>query len=249
MPFFVVHESGQPDRLAEIHTPEVVIGRGTDSDIVLPNVSVSRQHAHVAFAEDGCATVTTLADDNPVYDGESLLPMVAVVQHGRKVRIGRFGLTYLHEAHLDLFSIQQLTDMPRFAKRGANDAETHVLSATLQKRLMQIEIRRELGAFVNSGGNSFLLGAEAKAIGPSGDIPCPGRWGSGTAATVTWAGAQHQIERSSVFAKVQVNGEPHKQRMLEPGDTIDINGETFTYTAERVRKKKKTVRPGPASRS
>lgn len=238
VPFFVVHETGQSDRLYEVHTPKLVIGRGTDTDLVLPNVSVSRHHARLEVSASGHASLTTLSDDNPVYDGEAPLPMVATVEHGQKLRIGRYGLTFLHEAKLDLFRIQQLSEMPRFTRRGANDAETHVISATLQKRLLQIEIRRELGALVDPEGTSFDLGAEPKLIGPGADIPSPGRWGSGTAAKVTWAGAQHQLERASMFAKVSVNGEVYKQRMLEPGDTIEVNGATFTYTAERVRKKR-----------
>lgn len=242
MPFFVVHESGQPDRLFEVHTPKLVIGRGTDTDLVLPNVSVSRQHAELELTSDGSATLTTLTDDNPVYDGETPLPMTTLVQPGQRVRVGRYGLTYLHEAHLDLFQIQQLTDMPRFNRRGGNDAETHVLSAALQRRLMQIEIRREFGALVDADGTMFRLGTDDRVVGPSGDIPCPGRWGAGAAATVSWAGAQHQVERTSMFAKVLINGESHKQRMLEPGDTVEVNGAVFTYAADRKRRKRKASR-------
>lgn len=238
MPFFVVHESGQPDRLFEVHTPKLVIGRGTDSDLVLPNVSVSRQHARLEMSSKGRATLTTLAAENPVYNGDDTLPEKAVLAHGQKVRIGRYGLTFLDEGSLDLFRIQQLTEMPRFTRRGANDAETHVISATLQRRLMQIEIRREFGALVDPSGTSFRLGTDDQQLGPGGDIPCPGRWGNGTAAKVSWAGAQHQVEKTSMFAKLLVNGEVQKQRMLEPGDTIEVNGAVFTYQAERSRKKR-----------
>ncbi len=236
MPFFVVHESGQPDRLFEVHTPTVIIGRGNDTDLVLPNVSVSRQHARLEAHPDGSATLVTLSDENPVYDKDTPLPERASLPHGTRVRIGRYALSYFHEAHLDLFAVQKLSEMPRFAKRGGNDAETHVISATLQRRLLQIEIRREFGELVSAEGQAFWLGPEEKSVGPSGDIPCPGRWGSGTAAKIQWAGAQHQVEKASMFAKLLINGEAQAKQMLKPGDTVEVNGATFTYRAERKRK-------------
>jgi len=239
MPFFVVHEAGQPDRLFEVHMAHLVIGRGSEADLVLPNVSVSREHARLDIQPDGLAILTNLADDNPLFVADEEVAATRVVETGAKVRIGKYALTYLHEGALDLFHVQQLSEMPRFTRRGANDAETHVISAALQKRLLQIEMRREFGALVDASGQSHRLGAESVEVGPSATIPCPGRWGSGTAAKVTWVGAQHQLEKASMFAKVFVNGEPHKQRMLEPGDTVEINGAQFVYKAERQRRRRR----------
>jgi len=237
MPFFVIHEAGKPDRLAEIHTSHLIIGRGTHADLVLPNVSVSREHARLDVQPDGQAILTALTDDNPVFVHNEEVAATKVLATGSRARIGKYALTYLHEDGLDLFQVQQLSELPRFSRRGANDAETHVISAALQQRLLQIEMRREFGALVDSEGHSHRLGAESIEVGPSAAIPCPGRWGSGIAAKVTWVGAQHQLSKESIFAKVFVNGESHKQRMLEPGDIVEINGAQFVYKAERRRRR------------
>ncbi len=239
MPFFVIHEANQPDRLAEVHTSHIIIGRGTHADLVLANVSVSREHARLDVQPDGQAILTALADDNPLFVGDQEVFATTVLATGSRARIGKYGLTYLHEDALDLFQVQQLSEMPRFSRRGANDAETHIISAALQQRLLQIEMRREFGALVDSGGHSHHLGAESIEVGPSAAIPCPGRWGSGAAATATWVGAQHQLSKASMFAKLSVNGESHKQRMLEPGDVVEINGAQFVYQAERQRRRRR----------
>ena len=53
MPSFVVRVSGQPDSHYPIRVRELVIGRGESADLVLPNVSVSRQHARVVVDAAG----------------------------------------------------------------------------------------------------------------------------------------------------------------------------------------------------
>jgi len=245
VPFLIIHESGQPDRLFEVATHKLIIGRGNFSDLVLPNVSVSRQHAQLAILASGGGMLTTLADDNPVYEDDREIPMVTPIEHGRKFRIGRYDLTFLEEARLDLFSLQQLSELPRFVRRGGSETETHVISSTLHKQLLLVEIRREFGALENAEGVRTYLGAEPRELGPDTDLPCPGRWGSGTAARITWMGAHHLIERASIFAKLAINGEPQKQRILQPGDLIEVNGATYTYRAERPPKK---ARPKPSAK-
>ena len=238
MPLLIVHEAGQPDRLYEIPLGHLQIGRGSDADLILPNVSVSRLHARLDLRPDHTALLTALADDNPLYVGDEAISAPRVLATGGRFRLGKYGLTYLHEGDLDLYRVQQLSEMPRFNRRAANDAETHVMSTALQRRLLQIEVRREFGALVDASGNAHLLGGDSVDVGPSATIPCPGRWGSRTAATVRWAGAKHQVEKSSFFAQVRVNGEAHSQRTLEPGDTLEINGAEFVYQAERLKRRR-----------
>ena len=237
--FLIVHEAGQPDRLFEAPLSHIVIGRGTDVDLVLPNVSVSREHARIDIQADSSALLRNLADDNVLLIGDEEVRTPRVVESGTRFRLGKYRLTYLHASSLDLYQVQRLSDMPRFTSRAANNAETHVMSAALQRRLLEIEVRREFGALVDSSGQSHLLGAESVAVGPSAAIPCPSRWGARTAATVTWAGAQHKVEKASMFAKVLVNGTAFDERMLELGDTVEINGAQFVYQAERRRKRRK----------
>ncbi len=59
MPTFIVRQRRRQDRAWPLERGETVIGRGSDVDLALPNVAVSRRHARIladrgAVLEDLC---------------------------------------------------------------------------------------------------------------------------------------------------------------------------------------------------
>lgn len=241
MPLLIVQESGHPPRLFEIKNPRLKIGRAPDNDLLLPNVSISRLHAELETGTDGAAVLWPKSTTNPVLVNDETVSSPTRLHTGDNVRLGKFKLIYMHEDDLDMYKVQQLAELPRFNRLGdeAGDHSTHALPAGLQRKLIEAERLRELGALTaaGEGGQVYRLGTELVQVGPDDAVPCASRWGKRTAATVQWAGAGHEIKLVGLFAKMLVNGESVKERTLRPGDTVDINGTVYEYGTPRGKRK------------
>ena len=238
MPFFIVHESGHPNRLFELPGPHITVGRAPTCELVLANVSVSREHAEVEALPNGSAMVVSKASHNPVLVNDAPIEGSVVLEHGASMRLGKFKLTWLHEDHLDAFRTHQLTEMPRFSKLDSKDSQaTYALSGALQKKLLKVEALREFGAFTTTDGTVYALGTDPISVGPDDAIPCASRWGRRTAAVVEWAGSNHEIKLTGMFAKLSVNGQAMTSKQLSPDDLVSINGTEFTYGEARKKKR------------
>lgn len=234
MPFLIVHESGHPPRLFEFSAPSITIGRAPQCELLLANVSVSREHATLESRSNGSATVVSHASHNPVLINDVPVEGSVVIEHGASIRLGKFKLTWLHEDKLDTYRLHQLSEMPRFNRVGARDSNsTYAMSGALQKKLLQVEALREFGALTAEGGEVYPLGTEPIMVGPNDAIPCESRWGRRTAAVVQWAGSCHEIKLIGLFAKLQVNGRDTPSHMLQPDDVVTVNGSSLTYGSVR----------------
>lgn len=238
MPLLIVQESGHPPRLFEVRQPKLTIGRAPESDLLLANVSISRTHAVLETRTNGLARVTPQASHNPVLVNDEPIAEPAMLQTGDSFRLGKYKLTWLHEDQLDMYKIQQLAELPRFNRAGGDDDHaTHALPAGLQQKLIQVEMLREYGALTPDGGEPHVLGTDPVNIGPDDAIACGSRWGRRTAATVAWAGSGHEIKSVGMFAKVSVNGASVTARTLAQGDTVEVNGTTFSYGRAKKRRR------------
>ena len=237
MPFLIVHESGHPPRLFTLPSPTITIGRSAECELVLANVSVSREHAVIETMPSGQAVVVSKASHNPVLINDAPVTDSAILEHGASMRLGKFKLTWLHEDHLDAYRTHQLSEMPRFNKIGTKDSQaTYAMSGALQKKLLKVEALREFGALTAQDGTVHSLGTDPISIGPDDAIPCASRWGRRTAAVVQWAGSGHEIKNVGMFAKLTINGQDEQSRLLNTDDVVSINGTEFTYGP--VRKKR-----------
>jgi hypothetical protein len=238
MPLLIIQESGHPPRLFEIRLPRLKIGRAPDNDLLLPNVSISRLHAELELGKDGAAVLWPRSESNPVMVNDQAVSGPTRLKTGDSARLGKFKLTFMHEDDLDMFKVQQLAELPRFNRqKDGGDHDTHALPAGLQRKLIEAERLRELGALSPAGGGEiYRLGTELVQIGPDDAVPCEARWGKRTAATVTWAGSGHEIKLVGLFAKLLVNGEAVKDRVLHPGDSVDVNGTVYEYGTPRKRR-------------
>jgi two-component system, cell cycle response regulator len=65
----------------------VIVGRAADADLVVDDVAVSRQHARVARASDGCFFVEDLGSTNGTFVGSARIG-VALLRQGDVVQLG-----------------------------------------------------------------------------------------------------------------------------------------------------------------
>ena len=113
MPFLVIKMGKGRLQQVELQDGDWSIGRGVDCDIVLPNVSVSRQHACVRVSPEG-AEVVDLDSQNGVFlNGEQVNQ--APLQSGDEIGIGRFGVVYLGDAPGErLYQGRSVNYIPRY---------------------------------------------------------------------------------------------------------------------------------------
>jgi predicted component of type VI protein secretion system len=125
MPTFIVHELGKNPQTATFDKVEIVIGREADSDIVLNNVSVSRQHAVIQQGQQGWA-ITPLNAQNPLVVNGVTVPGRTPLGEGAELQVGRF---------MVIFSLQAkppaayMTDRQQYEARCDGCGWTGVLSA------------------------------------------------------------------------------------------------------------------------
>jgi hypothetical protein len=236
MPMIVVHESGQPTRLFEVRSASVRIGRGADCELLLPNISVSRSHALLDSFEGTTALLTPQSKKNPTRHRDTDLGAPITLEHGEDIRIGKFRLTWLHEAALDAYRLHELAEMPRFVRmRKQVHEETFAMSPDLRRKLDAYEELRNRAGLVDPSGQAYRLGAGPVEIGPTAQIPCASRLGRWTAARLSWVGNGHKLERVGLFSTVTVAGATvSDQCMLETDQELTVNGSSFQYRLLRL---------------
>ena len=226
---FVVEAPGQITRVFRSRRPTVVLGRAETADLILPNISVSRQHASLEGA-----VLTPLEDSNPVLVNGQPLTAPASLRHGDEVRLGKYRLVYYAAEQLDLLQQVELEALPPHTGRAPsgdtnNSAATYAISAELQQRLLRQEQLREGAALVGADGTRWPLGGDP-TIGPGGDIPAAVWPLRAPVVQVRWEGQAHTLARLGWLGKVQVNGSAVKTHTLRPGDQIQVGTARFTYT-------------------
>ena len=231
MPILIIQESGHKPRLFEIKQDKLRIGRSSDNDLVLANVSISRHHAELSRGKSAAAVLTPTAENNPVLVNDEEISTAITLKHGDNVRLGKFKLTWRHEDQMEMYELHQLSELPLFYSlaEGNTEHQTHALPASLQRKLIEYELLRERGGLTDENGQQIRLGTSAAKIGPDDAIPCASRWGKRTAATIEWSGNGHTLTVTGFLAKVTVNGEAIQSHTLRSGDEISVNGTPFTY--------------------
>lgn len=100
MPTFVVQTLGKPPSKVTIEKDEVRIGREEANDIVLPEDSVSREHAVVRRGADGRWTVGCLSTTNPIVVNGKLTRESMDLAEGGEVLVGSaFLLIFSEDAY------------------------------------------------------------------------------------------------------------------------------------------------------
>ena len=231
MPILIILESGHKPRLFELKQDTLRIGRASDNDLVLANVSISRHHAELSRGKSAAAVLTPTAENNPVLINDVEISTATTLQHGDNVRLGKFKLTWRHEDQMEMYELHKLSELPLFHSlaEGNTEHQTHALPASLQRKLIEYELLRERGGLTGEDGLQIRLGTNIAKIGPDDAIPCASRWGKRTAATIEWSGNGHMLTTTGFLAKVTVNGEAIQSHILRRGDEISVNGTTFTY--------------------
>ena len=236
----LIQRQGRRPQVFRILQPEVVIGRGKGTDLLLPDISVSRQHARVIKVDAATHKIVDMGSQNGTKVNGQKVDEV-ILKEGDELQIGKFFLTYEFkptrsiedtEKALNTYTLEnERTGFLR--KVSAVDANAHsttILSKEQLDHIRRLARLQENAKFeLNSTGDSWKVGKNGLTFGKEG-IEIDGG-GLGGSATVTWNGEAHQITKlGGLFFNVVVNGNKvEASTKLSPNDRVVIGKSQFTY--------------------
>lgn len=231
-PAFVVLEPDQPARVFWVHD-DLILGRGSDVHIPIPSAAVSRRHASILLTAEGCVLEDLLSDNGSFVNGERIERKV--LWPGDSVRIATVELRFLgYSPEEQQHEGQPAADLPRYAWQlpPGSEAETMMLDGRIMARTVRIRGLLGQGALHAEGSDErWRLGHERHVLGGEGGIPVAGSVLE-RAAEITWTGSGHHLRRMARRDLLRVNGEPVSERMLAPGDVVDVARARFVYTLD-----------------
>ena len=240
MPTIIVRLSNQQDQRFVLPKNKILIGRGEECDLILPNVSVSRVHAEIQITRSG-VTISDVASENGIrVKGKHVRE--AELTSGDEILIGNFSLVFLGDRQEDKFYRgRAIVYLPTYEPRHNKPTQeaTHKLSLKEAQRLMREKAFLNSACIVDFRGRKLFPEANPMTFGDrNAMISIQGFWIRGIVATLLWNGKQHVIEKKGWFTTMKINGRAKSEVALQHRDHIQICRSSFTYVVTDMIKKK-----------
>lgn len=237
----VIQRRGRRPQVFRLLQPTVVIGRGKGTDLLLPDISVSRHHARVErVGDDGFRLVDLGSQNGTKVNGQRV--DTCDLKRGDELQIGKFLLTYefkpnrtVEEASTGIDNYTLEGERTGFLKKVSAVDGTLAHATTALSREQLDEVRRQARVKENAKvvhvetGDSWKIGNAGLKFGKGGmDIQGGGLGGS---AMIRWNGDAYELAHlGGLFFTISVNGtKVEDQRVLAAGDVLKIGKSEFSY--------------------
>jgi len=236
----VIQRRGRRPQIFRLLQPSVIIGRGKGTDLLLPDISVSRQHAKVVREGEAGHKIVDLGSQNGTkVNGQKVDERV--LKPGDELQVGKFMLSYefkpvrkVEDGAGEITSYNLDDERTGFLRKVSETEGVDVQSTTVLSK-GQLERVRKLAHLEESGrivapqtGDVWRVGKDGLDFGKGG-IEIVGK-GFGGSARVQWNGSAHKIEKlGGMFFTVKVNGIEIQTCELSPGDQIMIGKSEYIY--------------------
>ena len=237
MPRLIVKSSATKNQRFELDKPETLVGRGDECQLVLPNVSVSRQHARVLVGTQGVTIEDLGSASGIVVNGKRI--QQHMLSSGDEIQIGKFSLVFMGDGRQDRFYKGRFVEyLAAYEKGGVppdDDAATFALSVEALKRLQQDNHLVDSARVVSESDRKRFWFPEDRGLsfGAAGMVQVEGWFTGGICAELSWDGRQHVITKKGWLTHVSVNGQAVSgRRPLRERDQLRIGKSWFTYEVE-----------------
>lgn len=192
---------------------ELLVGRGSDNDIPLDNLSVSRRHARL-YREGEHIVVEDLGSENGITVRGQRCER-AELGPGDEVVVGKYTLTYARWASSDAVVA------PARRVSFVGDVEETIAVGLAAGGDVAIE----------HDGQRYAMKGPVFAIGkdPSVNLRVPGLLVGGVHARIKRTRGGHAVEKAGGLAALKVNGVKTKEAPLKSGDEITIGRHAFRF--------------------
>jgi pSer/pThr/pTyr-binding forkhead associated (FHA) protein len=186
MPRLVIKFGQKLERVIELDVQKLVIGRGTESDLVIDSELVSRTHCHLRLVGDGYVVEDLHSKSGTFVNGERI--EAHILQKGDAIELGKYTLTY--------------QDSPKSAAPGKGEAiETGAFWADA--------LTESSGSFAAPTRDSWSVGADQPAEKASELVKARNRQSSIEQFSGTMLASEDELAR--VRATLLASQGPHLQ--------------------------------------
>ena len=232
MPSLVVVSHIDGYRVFPITKDSVIIGRGEDSDLLLPNISVSRHHAEVSL-KNGEVTIKDLDSSNgTILNGKPVT--VASLTSGDEIVLGKFQLAYMGDGAEDRFFkgryLEYMLKYDASPGRGVDDSTFSISPEELRRKQMESHRMSSAKLVLTKNPTQFWFPEDrGLTMGGEGMIAVDGLFTGGIVAEITWNGKGHILSKRGRLIKVRINDKSTLENVLQNGDRICVGATTFRY--------------------
>jgi pSer/pThr/pTyr-binding forkhead associated (FHA) protein len=242
----VVQHKDRDPQVYQIVGPVTVIGRGDDTDLLLPDVSVSRSHCSVRRTADGWEIKDMQSSNGTLLNGRKM--QCKPLGDGDRIQIGKFLLSFeapvgemeTNEKARELGDFSLDDERPGFLARlstleGPTAQGTSRLDAKSLKAA-RLAARLAQDAQICTVGldeMEYSPGEAGISFGGKKGIPVKGM-GIGAKVRIAWNGRSHVLVKDGgMMTRVEVNGNKIKSHVLKVGDEITVGKSAFVYKLPR----------------
>ena len=212
----VIQRRGRRPQVFRLLQPTVIVGRGKGTDLLLPDISVSRHHARVErIGDEGYRLVDLGSQNGTKVNGQRI--DTHELQRGDELQIGKFLLTYEFKPNRTVE--ESATSMDSYTLEGERTGFLNKVSAvdgtlahatTALSREQLDEVRRQARVKENAkvvhaeSGDSWKIGKSGLKFGKGGlEIQGGGLGGS---AIIQWNGEAYElVHLGGFFFTIGVN--------------------------------------------
>ena len=221
-PLLVVKLKDRPLKTYPFTGKEMTIGRLPQNDIVIDNLSVSRNHAVVSSTKSGF-TITDLGSKNGTFLNGKQIDK-AELHNGDTIAIGKYQITFKITSSEGscMGELDQTVIIPNFHQfEQESEFSIHYpITSGVTPRLYRI-----------SNNDEIALQKERTVIGKgkNSDIRLPGFFIPRVTVEIRQEGADFVLQKVIGRDKVRINGEEMDEKVLETEDLITIGAEEFVF--------------------
>jgi len=229
VPKLIVSGGYEKAQVFQVPVGTTKVGRELDSDLTLPNTSVSRQHALLTWDEQ-YLIVEDQQSQNGVLVNNKRLSKTSL-DLGDVITIGKFNLEVIAD-DTKFFEGRFVEYMPAYTpKNTSTRGQTLSLGTGEIEKLMKKEDMWERARVVSAASPSNFWCPENHTLtfGGVGVIPVTGMFTGGIAAEITFQDDHHVLTKKKALATVKVNGIAVTTQALNENDTFQVGKTTFTY--------------------
>jgi hypothetical protein len=233
MPTLTLVAERTPIKAYEVVSLGVTIGRGDDMDIVIDNVSVSRQQARLEMKPSGEWVVEDMNSANGTFLNGQRLIAPRPLSRGDEISFGKFSLFFdraLREP-IQTRAIGPRPDLPRPTdtfRMDQKDMERLQRTMAMRRRAhLKWEARGKEDTF-------YLERLERSAVLVGRSALCDLRVPAGPKhhVLVLRNRTGYEVRNLSGWSRMRVNGDVVTQAPLRGGDVVDIRGLRLTFFDE-----------------
>ena len=240
-PMIVVKLKNRPLKTCPFTGSEMSIGRNTENDIIIDNLSVSRKHAVITSCKEGYRISDCDSKNGTFLNGKPVKQ--AVLKSGDSIMLGKYVLVFEipQGEGLPVTDLDQTVIIPNFrggervgAGAGKGDGDIGGKSGGEHGEELHIDYpvtgetnprlcRTSTDEYYPIRGDNFIIGKDGKS-----DLRLNGLFTPKKLAEITKLGDAFLLQKAC-GKKITVNGETIDEKILEENDLITIGSEEFVF--------------------